>query len=132
MDGKYTSFHNATSAGADYTGNTTENTPKYSVNLGADLKLPAWSGEWVVAPQLSYIGETYLQPDNLPFNTQGGYLLASARAGFDWRDGRYGLYAWGKNLTNARYKEFTRQFSGSDQVLWGEPLTYGVQFVAHF
>lgn len=132
LDGEYTDFRGASAGGADYTGNKTENTPEYSVSLGAQLKVPTATGEWQVAPQLSYAGKTYLQPDNLPFNQENGYFLASLRAGYNWDSGRYGVFVWGKNLTNEQYKEFARQFSGSDQVLWGEPRTYGIEFLAHY
>lgn len=132
MEGEYTDFAGANTAGANYTGNTTENTPEYSVSIGAQLKVPTGNGEWLVAPQLSYTGMTYLQPDNQRFNREEGYFLAALRAGYTWDSGKYGVYAWGKNLTDTQYKEFARQFSGSDQVLWGEPRTYGIEFLAHY
>lgn len=132
LDGEYTDFRGATTGGANFTGNTTENTPYFSANLGAQWKRTAGPGEFLFAPQLTYQGKTYLQPDNGRFNQENGYALLGVRTGYSWSDGKYGIFAWGKNLTDEVYKEFARQFSGSDQVLWGEPRTYGVEFAAKF
>lgn len=132
LDGEYTKFAGATTGGADYTGNVTEKTPKWNVNLGAELRAPVGSSELVVAPQFAYLGETFLQPDNGPFNVEDGFIVFNVRAGVEFNDGAYGLYFWGKNLTDSVYKEFARQFGGSDQVLYGEPRTYGVEISAKF
>lgn len=129
LDGKYTSFPGATTGGADYTGNTTEKTPRWSVNLGGEYRHPVAGGELSIAPQYSYAGLTYLQPDNGAFNVEAGYGLVNLRIGYRTLNDRYAVYLWGKNLSDSDYKEFTRQFQGSDQVLWGEPRTYGVEFV---
>ncbi|HRX38022.1 MAG: TonB-dependent receptor [Amphiplicatus sp.] len=132
LHGEYTEFAGATTGGADYTGNVTENTPKWTVNLGAELRAPVGPGEVTLSPNFAYVGETFLQPDNGPFNYEDGYAVFNARAGYEFQDGRYGIYLWGKNLTDAEYKEFARQFNGSDQVLFGEPRTYGVEVSARF
>ncbi|MDA5195013.1 TonB-dependent receptor [Govanella unica] len=132
LDGKYTEFAGATTSGQNFTGHITEKTPKWSANIGVDMRVPVGPGELSLSPQLAYVGKTYLQPDNLPFNIEHGYTLVNVRLGYEFQDGQYGIFAWGKNLTNATYKEFTRQFSGSDQVLFGEPRTYGVQLNAKF
>ncbi len=132
LDGEYTEFSGATTGGANFTGNVTEKTPKWSANLGIDVRVPVGMGELTMSPQIAYVGRTYLQPDNLPFNVENGYTLLNVRVGYELHDGKYGLYFWGKNLTNATYKEFSRQFSGSDQVLFGEPRTYGIQAIARF
>lgn len=130
LDGEYTDFRNATAAGADFTGNTTEKTPEWNFAIGAEYRIPMGNGEFTIAPQYSYIGETFLQPDNGAFNVEDGYGVFNVRAGYSISDGRYGVYLWGKNLGDTEYKEFARQFQGSDQVLWGEPRTFGIEFTA--
>lgn len=128
LDGEYTDFRNATAAGADFTGNATEKTPEYNVSIGAEYRVSLDSLEFTFSPQYSYLGETWLQPDNGAFNVEDGYGIVNLRTGFSTGDGRYGIYLWGKNLADTEYKEFARQFQGSDQVLWGEPRTFGVEF----
>ena len=130
LDGEYTDFRNATAAGADFTGNDTEKTPQYNLSLGAEYRFAVGEGEFSIAPQYSYLGETWLQPDNGAFNVEDGYGVFNIRAGYDTADGRYGIHLWGKNLGDTAYKEFARQFQGSDQVLWGAPRTYGIEFTA--
>lgn len=133
LSGEYTSFVGATGAGGDFTGNTTERTPDWTVNLGADINLPlGQTSTFVFAPQFAYVGKTFLQPDNGPFNVEDGYALVNARVGIKFDSGRFGVYIWGKNLTDNSYKVFARQFNGSDQVLFGEPQTYGLEFRANF
>ena len=129
LDGEYKKFEEATAAGADYSGNITEKTPEWNINLGAEYRAPVANGYVSISPQYSYIGETYLQPDNGPFNVENGYSVVNLRIGYEVQDGKYGIYLWGKNLNDEDYKEFARQFQGSDQVLWGEPRTYGIEFV---
>lgn len=132
LDGEYEEFIGATATGGDFSGNTTEKTPKWNINIGAEYRARVGNGTFIVAPQYSYLGRTYLQPDNGAFNVEGGYDVINLRVGYEIRDGKYGVYFWGKNLADEQYKEFARQFSGSDQVLWGEPRTYGVEFKANF
>jgi len=130
LDGEYTEFRDATAAGDDFSGNTTEKTPEWNVNLGLEYRAPVGDGDFSISPQYSYIGKTYLQPDNGPFNVENGYSVFNMRLGYEFGGGRYGVYLWGKNLADEDYKEIARQFQGSDQVLWGEPRTYGVAFTA--
>lgn len=132
LDGEYDEFIGATAGGGDFSGNTTEKTPEWNINFGSEYRAPVANGEFIIAPQYSYIGKTYLQPDNGIFNVEGGYDVINLRVGYEIQDGKYGVYFWGKNLAGEEYKEFARQFSGSDQVLWGEPRTYGVEFKASF
>ncbi len=133
LDGEYTSFPRATSGGANFTGNTTERTPDLTINLGAEVNVPlSPSTNFVFSPQFAYVGETFLQADNLPFNVEDGYAIVNMRAGVAFDNDRFGLYFWGKNLTDTEYKVFARQFAGSDQVLFGEPRTYGVELRMNF
>jgi iron complex outermembrane recepter protein len=128
LEGEYTEFRDATAAGADFSGNRTEKTPEWNVNFGVEYRTGFGNGEFSVSPQYSYVGKTYLQPDNGPFNVENGYSVLNLRIGYEMYEGRYGIFLWGKNLADEDYKEFSRQFQGSDQVLWGEPRTYGIEF----
>ncbi len=130
LDGEYTDFTGATAAGADFTGNATEKTPQWTASVGIDYRRELGAGEFSFSPQVSYQGETFLQPDNGPFNVENGYSLLDLRMGYEFGNGQYGVYLWGRNLTDELYKEFARQFQGSDQVLWGAPRTYGIEFTA--
>jgi iron complex outermembrane receptor protein len=132
LDGTYTQFVGATTGGSDFTGNKTEKTPQWTINLGADFDLPVGDGTVIFAPRFAYVGKTFLQPDNAPFNVEDGYALVNLRTGYEFGDGRYGIYLWARNLTNTQYKLFARQFAGSDQVLFGDPRTFGIEASVKF
>lgn len=130
MDGEYTKFEDADAIGSDFSGNTTERTPRSSLFLGAEYRTSLAGGELVFTPNFSYVGETFLSADNREFNTEDGYTVLDARIGYEFQEGRYSIYLWGKNLNQTEYKEFARQFQGSDQVIWGAPRTYGIELNA--
>ena len=132
LDGTYTEFSGANTGGADFTGNGTEKTPDWTINLGADVDLPVGSGTLIFAPRFAYVGKTWLQPDNAAFNVEDGYALLNLRAGYQFGGDRYGIYLWARNITDTQYKLFARQFSRSDQVLFGEPRTFGIEGILKF
>jgi len=131
-DGEYTDFDNADAAGNSYTHNTTERTPENSGGLGLEYRLPVGGGELVLYGDLTYTGDTELQADNLPIHRQDGYTLYNARAGYEFASNKLSIYAWGKNLGDEEYLEFSRVFLGNQQVLYGMPRTYGIDFQWHF
>ncbi|MEA3174312.1 MAG: iron complex outerrane recepter protein [Gammaproteobacteria bacterium] len=130
LDAKYTSFPNGrvvSGVPISYTGNTIENTPRWTAALLSDYRQPVPRGFAVANLTVTYTGDTELQPDNLPLNHAGGYMTLDGRAGFENKDGSVGVYLWGKNMANKGYLVLSRQFAGLDQVLYGEPRTYGIE-----
>ncbi len=77
-------------------------------------------------------GREYWQIDNQA--VQKALDLLDARAGVDF--GPWGIYIWGKNLTDERYYEDYNpaKFSGLpyDIGSLAEPRTYGLEAAAHF
>ena len=69
------------------------------------------------------------QPDNAAVLSQGGYGLVGARFGIASHDHRWGVTAWGRNLTNKLYA-LTRQngpiVPGQVIQSLGLPRMYGV------
>lgn len=133
FDSVYTDFRNATSAGAVYTGNRTEFTPRYTGNVTLDHTIPVNDTvEFSYTAAAQYQGDTYFDPANNPINFQAGYWLFNVRAGvaFDLpgTTHRASINLWGKNLTKRDYLTLARQSQGVNQGLYGEPRTYGVQF----
>jgi iron complex outermembrane receptor protein len=130
LDAKYTSFPNGDvvdGVSISYTGHTIENTPRWTAALLSDYRQPVTRGFAVANLTVTYTGDTDLEPDNLPLNHAGGYALFDGRAGFENKDGSVGVYLWGKNMANKGYLVLSRQFAGLDQVLYGEPRTYGIE-----
>tara|TARA_E500000305_G_C4029841_1_gene244438 strand:+ start:15794 stop:17878 length:2085 start_codon:yes stop_codon:yes gene_type:complete len=131
MDGEYTEFPNATSTGLSFTGNTTERTPKSSGSLGLIYRYPLGDGFIALNGDINYKGETELQADNFPRHLEDGYTVYNARIGYEMANG-FGMYVWGKNLSDEEYLEFSRDFLDSRQILYGEPRMYGVEVMWNF
>lgn len=132
LDGKYTSFPNATAAGASYTGHTTEFTPDWTATVNIDKTFRLASGNAIILHgDTHYQGNTYLDATQNRQNFQSGYWLLGARAGYEFDLGndrsKVGVFLWGKNLTNKDYLFFARQASGANTGLYGDPRMYGLE-----
>ncbi|MDB5724753.1 MAG: TonB-dependent receptor, partial [Novosphingobium sp.] len=127
---RYTSFPNATSAGASYSGNVTELTPNNTFSIVADQRIELGSGAITYNAAARYTGKTYFDAANVASNTQDGFWLFDARLGYAFSVGsgknELEVYVWGKNLSNKDYLVFRRQYNGANQGLYGDPRTYGV------
>lgn len=131
LDAKYTNFPDAARVNGvlvSYTGNRIERTPEWNASGGIEYREPIGSGHLVMAGNLTYQGNVFLQPDNIARNAGPGYTLLDARLGFEGGDKKWSVSLWGKNLANKEYITFKRQFGGGlDQVVFGTPRTYGVE-----
>ncbi|GAY22814.1 TonB-dependent receptor [Sphingobium fuliginis] len=131
LDAKYRDFRNATAAGADFTGNITEQTPNYTGYIGVDNTTDIGGGRLIVHADASYNGRTYFDPANNPLNVQDGYWLLNGRIGYekDLSSGgnTVGIFAFVKNATNQDFFLFKRQAVGTNQGVYGNPRFYGLQ-----
>ncbi|KQX25145.1 MULTISPECIES: TonB-dependent receptor [unclassified Sphingomonas] len=132
LDAKYRNFPRATLAGADYSGNFTEQAPKYTGSIAVDYRGEI-SDRWrvVVHADASYQGKTYFDAANNPQNVENGYWLLNGRAGFErdlTPDGNtLGIFAYVRNATNEAFFLFKRQSGGVNQGVYGLPRFYGVE-----
>ena len=127
LNAKYFRFDNAAQvngAFVSFTGNRIERTPRWSATGDIEYEHQIGTAKLFVGGGISYTGSLYFQPDNAARNFQKPYTLLDARAGI--RKGDITLTFWGRNITGKEYLTFNRQFSGSDQGVYGEPATYGV------
>ena len=134
---RYTSFENATAAGASYTGNVTEFTPEYTANLAADQTVQLSNVvDLIYNVAARYQGKLFFDAANNPLNVQNGYWLVDARAGFRLNVPQsattFGIYLWAKNLTQRDYLVLARQSQGVNQGQYGEPRTFGLELTAGF
>jgi iron complex outermembrane recepter protein len=109
-------------------GNHTPKTTDLSLNLGSQYRFPVVDDVFAfLRVDYERRGERFWQVDNL--DVQNPLDLVSFRAGFE--TDRWGLYAWGKNITDEDY--FTdynpTEFSGLgfDIGFRGQPASYGVE-----
>lgn len=129
LDAKYTRFDYSAPGAAvtiSYAGNRIEFTPDWTLGAQGEYRFGIGSGEGFVTGAVNYNGETYLQPEALPKYREPGYALVDARIGYETANG-VTIALWGKNLTQKAYRTYARVFGGLDQLVYGEPRTYGVE-----
>jgi len=129
LDAKYTKFDAAAIVGGlpvSFAGNRVERTPQWTASGTAEYRQPVGHGNVIASATVNYVGQMYLQPDGSRFTYDPGHTLLSARLGYETKNG-LSFYLWGKNLTQAPYITFARVVVGIDQVVYGEPRTYGVE-----
>jgi iron complex outermembrane recepter protein len=117
----------------DAVGNKTPKTIPWSLKIGLQYDRPL-GNDVSGTLRVDYIhnDREYWQIDNL--DVQKSLNLLNARTGVEFK--KWGIYLWGKNLTDERYYEDYNpsKYSGLpyDIGSLAEPRTYGVEFKAHF
>ena len=114
---------------ADFSGNRLIDAPDLTVTASAEYGIPLAQG-WALAPRVSvsYTSKQYFDISNPPDQVQDGYHLLNAELSVQRDDGRFEVFAWGKNVTDTHYnQEITpaRAF-GILQPVRGERASYGV------
>jgi len=117
----------------DAVGNKTPKTIPWSLKMGLQYDRPL-GNDVNGTLRVDYIhnDREYWQIDNL--DVQKSLNLLNARTGVEFKN--WGIYLWGKNLSNERYYEDYNpaKYSGLpyDIGSLAEPRTYGVEFKAHY
>jgi iron complex outermembrane receptor protein len=115
-------------------GKKLSTTPDYTVNLGATLVYPLADGTLFLRGDYMLMDEHVTnntnEPEDVAFQDR---TLVNAKTG--WRDDRWNLSVWGKNLTDNAYAGLTSQvqgFSGSRGYFLAPPRTYGATLRYNF
>ncbi|WP_271187651.1 TonB-dependent receptor [Maricaulis virginensis] len=136
LDASFEDFTNATSAGADYSGNDLPQAPDHTLSLAADFTTPVAEGmEFVAHADLSYRSSLFFGPENNPDYSQDDVTLVNARAGFTFQDNRWSVMLWGRNIGDEIYA--VRRSAGviipGQQIqALGAPQTWGVELRGRF
>lgn len=132
-DATFDSFKDGGGPGVDFDGNRTTEAPENSISIGGDYRRSIWDGELVVQGDASYRDEYFSNPNNLPTNLNESQTLVNGRIGYEDGAGRWGVYLWGKNLTDEDSQVYnTRSFLGIERALYADPQTYGISFNWNF
>jgi iron complex outermembrane receptor protein len=110
-------------------GNQLINAPDFTVNAAVE-----WfhrlddRGALLAYAGYNYKDAVFYDTLNNPRLRQGGYGLVDARVGYESASGRWGIAAWGLNLTDKVYRTDILDLAdfGFDIQLIGDPTTYGV------
>jgi iron complex outermembrane receptor protein len=99
LDAKYTSFENAGGLGVDFDGNRLTGSPRFNWTVAAQYDFPLTTGiEGTVRGEFVHLDELFTDTANSGDLKQDEYTLFNARTGL--RGDNWGLYFWGKNLTD--------------------------------
>ena len=118
---------------ANFAGNPIPYAPKWTLTANVNYAFPVTNNaEAFVGAQALYRTKTTSSIGNEPVEQIPGYTTLDLQAGVNFRDGRYRVMLWGKNVTNSIIIT-NRNFSydGVAQYV-GMPLTYGVTLSAKF
>lgn len=134
LDASFDDFVDATSGGADYSGNVLPQAAEHTLSISADYSVPI-SGQlaFIMHGDASYRSSIYYGPSNNADFSQDGYTLLNARLGLDF--GAWRVVAWGRNLTDEVYSLYrgagvidpTQQLQSL-----GAPRTWGVELRGEF
>ena len=128
LDAEYEEF---ISTVGDLSGAELENAPDLTFNGLIRYDIPVSEGYLVtLQTDFSYKGEHFQDFSNHKASIQDGYWLVNASINFGPEDGRFGINAWVKNLTDEEYRVnwFNVETSGFNGLNLGDPLTSGVTF----
>jgi iron complex outermembrane receptor protein len=142
LDAKYLDFPNCDSLGLglNCSGNRLQFTPRWNLGTTVDYRVPIGFGSIVLHADSSSRGYEYSDAVNQDGAREltagvaswplkiGGYTLVGGRIGFESPDRAWGIYAWGKNLTNRDY-DLRRWRYPIIPVAFGAVGARGIEFV---
>ena len=123
IDAKYEDF--VTSAGAVFTGNRVQRSPKDKFNVGFTYEFGegAWDKAFSLKGNYTRTGEAFWSPDNTIKQDPFGLLDASLR--IQPPNAAWNVTVWGKNLTDELYAVGAQATFGDLLKYYGPPKTFG-------
>ncbi|MGY4398963.1 iron complex outermembrane receptor protein [Sphingomonas sp. UYAg733] len=149
LDAKYDRFNypspapvlsgcSVTQAGAlynvDCSGKTALNSPKWTVNLGAQQTLAVGDNQIVLSADTQYRSSRYTGFDYIPQEYVKDSWISNASISFGAKDGKYIIGAFIRNLTNDRPQVYGTPVPGSNLIvsIISPPRTYGLRVSTRF
>ena len=133
-DAKFTEF-NLCAAATSCAGNSLPYVPKWTVTAGVQYKAELGDGT-SITPRLdwNYRSSSFSDILNRAPGIVEGYDLLNARLAYDFRDERFGVALWMKNVFDKQYKEYATFLAPYRywKVSWALPRTYGIEAYARF
>jgi iron complex outermembrane receptor protein len=117
------------------TGKTLPNTPRFTVILQGDYKIPLDRGALDLFASLNYRSHQFFESNNNPLVAQDGYWILNARVAYATADKRWEFAAIGKNLTGQKYLNFSNDLTsgfGLLEEIVGPPRYVGGEVVCRY
>ncbi|HEY2659418.1 MAG TPA: TonB-dependent receptor [Caulobacteraceae bacterium] len=114
----------------DYSGNQLPLSPHTSASFIADYKLPLGENAVDLQFSASYKSHQFFDISNDPYTTQNAYWLENVRVAYQFKDDRWEVAAFVRNLSGQKYFldafDLTSPF-GLIQGIMGAPETVGIE-----
>lgn len=118
---------------ADHSGTPFPYSPEWQSITNLEYALPlSPRTQGFVGASLNYNSETFAGVGALDTFRIDAFTLLDLRAGVELGDGRYRIWAWGKNVTDEYY--WSNVFANGNAIVRfvGQPATYGVSLSSRF
>ena len=116
----------ANPAGCDLSGNTLNNTPTWSGNIGVDIRVPIGEGELTSNINAMYNDGFYWEPDNRI--KQNSYVLLNGQIRYTFPGDQVSVRVFGRNLLKEKYFVQLSETAFGDLATAAPARTYGVGF----
>jgi len=103
-------------------------TSKFTGFASARYEIPVPFGKLSVQADVSHVGKSYISLTNFDATERDPYTLVGARLAWQSLDSKWEVAAFGRNLTDERYKTVgfeASDFGGWTQIGYGEPRWFG-------
>lgn len=133
-DASFDEFRNAAGLGTNFDGNSLPYAPHWTFNFAAQYthQLGDW-GAFTIRGEYTNRGDYFSRASNAPDALVPSFDLFNARLSFETANGKWGMQLWGKNLADKLYVNDQDQpfggLLGSRSVSYGEPRTFGADFI---
>jgi iron complex outermembrane receptor protein len=133
VDARYDEF-NSDDPDQDYTGNRLELAPETEYSLSVEYHMPIiYFGTFSIRADYIRKDEYYVDASNAPDFHVPGYELIDAKIGYESYTGSFGVYIWGKNLTDNLYMLVRSQTPVGINCAWyAMPRTFGIGLTYNF
>ena len=118
----------------DCSGKRLFNSPKWTLNFGAEQVIPVGELQVVLSADTQYRSSREVGFEFLPFERAGSTWLSNAQVSVGPADGRWAVAAYARNIENNRTLIYATPVPGSNLItsINGTPRTYGVRLSTRF
>jgi outer membrane receptor protein involved in Fe transport len=107
--------------------------PKWQWITNIDYKVPVSDTmDAFIGGSITYNSKTFAGIGEIPIQAISAYTLFDVRGGVEFGEGRYRIWAWGKNITNKYYWSNVFAYGNTITRYAGQPATYGVSVSYRF
>ena len=134
LDAKFVDYQNATTAGDDYSDNRLPGAPRHSGSVSVQYD-NSIRGDWNLFARAELVARSsiFFAVDNS--YSQSSVGLLNGRIGLHTPDGPWGIYLWGRNLTDRKYvtdRYDSPILPGQVGHILANPRMYGVELKLSF